>query len=86
MLQSLFKQFSCEISRDLESNEMCDFTDFVTFSNARNDTCFVKQTFCDLKCLERPKNLFKSSILPTFRLVCREFLAFRRILSRKKSV
>ena len=24
---------------------MCDFTDFVTFSNARNDTCFVKQTF-----------------------------------------
>ena len=24
---------------------MCDFTDFVTFSNAQNDTCFVKQTF-----------------------------------------
>ena len=24
---------------------MCDFTDFVTFSNARNNTCFVKQTF-----------------------------------------
>ena len=24
---------------------MCDFTDFVTFSNARNDTWFVKQTF-----------------------------------------
>ena len=28
------------------SNEMCDFTDFVTFSNVRNDTCFVNQTFC----------------------------------------
>ena len=24
---------------------MCDFTDFITFSNARNDTCFVKKTF-----------------------------------------
>ena len=24
---------------------MYDFTDFVTFSNAWNDTCFVKQTF-----------------------------------------
>ena len=24
---------------------MCDFSDFVTFSNAHNDTCFVKQTF-----------------------------------------
>ena len=35
---------------------MFDFTDFVTFSNARNDTCFVNQTFCiseTLKTLEK---------------------------------
>ena len=28
------------------TNEMCDFTNFITFSNARNDTYFVNQTFC----------------------------------------
>ena len=39
--KSLVKEFS----RDLTPNEMCFFTDFVTFSNARNDTCFVNQAF-----------------------------------------
>ena len=65
---------------------MCDFTDFVTFSNDKNDSCFVKQTFCSLRCSERPGNLSKRSILPTFWLAYREFLVFRGILSRKKSV
>ena len=36
---------SHKISCSLTPNEMCDFTDFVTFSNARNDTCFVNQAF-----------------------------------------
>ena len=29
--------------RDKKPGLVCDFTDFVTFSNARNDTCFVNQ-------------------------------------------
>ena len=41
-IYSLVKEFL----RDLTPNKMCDFTDFVTFSNARNDTCFVNQAFC----------------------------------------
>ena len=42
------------------SNEMCNFTDFVTFSNAQNDTCFVNQTFCiseTLKTLEKQTDI-----------------------------
>ena len=43
--KSLVKGLFNKVSRDFTPNEMCDFTDFVTFSNAWNDTCFVNQIF-----------------------------------------
>ena len=36
------KSVLAEISHKVQ---LCFFTDFVTFSNTQNDSCFVKQTF-----------------------------------------
>ena len=55
--KSVVKQFSW----DLKSNKMCDFTDFVTFSNVRNDTCFVKTDFLRLKILLNARNSLQTS-------------------------